>query len=87
MVRSWGALSFFLKNLLIMKAVGSTLMAIGLVITLITGFKYITKEKVVDIGNIEITANKKNRITWSPLLGLGVILFGGVVFFLGSKKN
>jgi hypothetical protein len=70
-----------------MKATGRTLMAIGLLITLVTGFKYITKEKVVEIGNLEITADKKHRISWSPLLGLGVVLLGGAIFFLGSKKN
>lgn len=61
-------------------------MIIGLLITLFTGFKYFTKEKVVDLGPIEITADKKHSVYWSPMVGVGVILLGGLVFMMGSKK-
>ena len=62
-------------------------MVIGLVITLITSFKFVTKEKIVDSGPVEITQDKKHGVSWSPLIGVGIIVIGGVVFFLGSKKQ
>lgn len=71
----------------LMKSTGTIIMVIGLVITLITGFKYVTKEKVVDIGPVEITQDKKHGVSWSPLIGVGIMVIGGVVFFLGSKKE
>jgi len=43
------------------KTIGIVIMVIGLVMTLYTGFNYVTREKVVDIGDIEITADKDNR--------------------------
>ncbi len=61
-------------------------MVIGLVMTLYTGFNYITREKVVDIGKIEITTDKNNTVSWGPFVGLGVIIIGGVVFLAGRKK-
>jgi len=61
-------------------------MVIGLVMTLYTGFNYVTREKVVDIGNIEITADKDKTVSWGPFLGIGVIVIGGVVFLAGRKK-
>ena len=61
-------------------------MVIGLLMTLYTGFNYVTREKVVDIGNIEITADKDNTVSWGPFVGLGVIVIGGVVFLAGRKK-
>ena len=61
-------------------------MVIGLVMTLYTGFNYVTREKVVDIGDIEITADKKNTVDWGPYVGIGVIVIGGVVFLAGRKK-
>ena len=61
-------------------------MIIGLLVTLFTGFKYFTKEKVVDLGSVEITANKKHSVNWSPMVGVGLILVGGVVYLMGSKK-
>ena len=61
-------------------------MVIGLVMTLYTGFNYVTREKVVDIGDIEITADKENTVNWGPYVGIGVIVIGGIVFLTGRKK-
>jgi len=68
------------------KTIGIIIMVIGLVMTLYTGFNYVTREKVVDIGGIEITADKDKSVSWGPFVGLGVIVIGGVVFLAGRKK-
>jgi hypothetical protein len=69
-----------------MKKIGMIILVIGLLITIFTGFKFITKEKVVDLGNIEITHNKKHSLAWSPLVGVAVMLVGGGVLLFGAKK-
>lgn len=68
------------------KIVGIVVVIIGLLMTLYTGFNYVTREKVVDIGNIEISADKERSVGWSPFIGIGIIVIGGVVFFAGKKK-
>jgi len=68
------------------KTIGIVIMVIGLVMTLYTGFNYVTREKVVDIGDIEITADKEKTVDWGPYVGIGVIVIGGVVFLAGRKK-
>ncbi|HSL87668.1 MAG TPA: hypothetical protein VK870_00010 [Ignavibacteriaceae bacterium] len=68
------------------KALGIVIMVIGLIMTLYTGFNYVTREKVVDIGNIEISADKEHTASWSPFIGIGIIVIGGVVFVAGKKK-
>lgn len=68
------------------KALGIVIMVIGLIMTLYTGFNYVTREKVVDIGNLEITADKEHTASWSPFIGIGIIFIGGVVFVAGKKK-
>jgi hypothetical protein len=70
-----------------MKKPGIIILAIGLLITLFTSFKFFTREKVVDIGKLEITANKKHDVSWSPYLGLAVMVVGGVMVAYGSKKE
>jgi hypothetical protein len=70
-----------------MRRAGIIIMAIGVIMAVYTGFNYITREKVVDIGELEITANKKNRVDWSPVVGLVVIAVGAGVFLLNAKKN
>jgi hypothetical protein len=51
-----------------------------------TGFNYVTTEKVVDIGPIEINAQKNNRVSWPPFVGLVLIVGGVVIISLDKKK-
>ena len=69
-----------------MKKVGIIIIVIGFALTIFTAITYFTKEKVVDIGKIEITANKAHHLNWSPLIGIAVMGLGGVFFWQGSKK-
>lgn len=69
-----------------LKTIGLTIAAIGLLMTLYTGFNYVTREKVVDIGSVQITRDKEHTASWSPLVGIGVMVIGGVVFLSGKKK-
>ena len=68
------------------KTIGLIIIAIGLIMTLYTGFNYVTKEKIVDIGSVEITADKDHTARWSPFIGIGIMLIGGVAFLYGKKK-
>ena len=63
------------------KTIGLIIIAIGLIMTLYTGFNYVTKEKIVDIGSVEITADKDHTASWSPFIGIGIMVIGGGVFF------
>jgi hypothetical protein len=69
------------------KSIGLAIAAIGLIMTLYTGFTYVTREKIVDIGRVEITADKDHTASWSPFIGVGIMLIGGVVFLYGKKSN
>ncbi len=68
------------------KTVGLVILVIGLLMTLYTGFNYVTREKVVDLGSIEITADKEHTTSWSPFIGIGVMVIGGVIYLSGKKK-
>jgi hypothetical protein len=68
------------------KTIGLIIIVIGLVMTLYTGFNYVTREKVVDIGSIQITKDKEHTANWSPFIGIGIMVIGGVVFLSDKKK-
>lgn len=70
-----------------MKRTGLIVLVIGLLITVFTGFNFMTREKVVDIGELEITQNKKHGITWSPIIGVVVIAIGGGIYLAGMSKK
>jgi len=67
-----------------MKNIGIVLAVVGLIMVLITGFNFVTKKKVVDIGNIEISKDENHSIQWSPVIGV-ILLVGGIVIFATNK--
>jgi uncharacterized membrane protein len=67
------------------KTLGIVLVAIGIAMMAYTGFNYVTTEKVVDIGPIEINAQKNNRVSWPPFVGL--VLIGGGIFVIVRDKR
>lgn len=69
-----------------MKITGITLILIGLVLTIVTAFTFFTKEKVVDLGKVEITRSKPHSLNWSPLIGIGIIGLGGIILWQSIKK-
>ncbi|NHB68837.1 hypothetical protein [Perlabentimonas gracilis] len=70
-----------------MRKIGIIIIGVGLLFTLITGFKFVTREKVVEIGNLNISRNKSHPIAWSPLLGVAIMTLGSTFFILGIKKR
>lgn len=60
-------------------------MVIGVILTLFTAVTFFTKKKVVDLGSLEITADKPHHVRWSPLIGIAIIGVGGVITLVSKK--
>ena len=70
-----------------MRITGIVLIVVGLISLAVGGISDTTKEKVVDLGPIQATAERHKTIPLPPLLG-GLALAGGVVLLIaGSKKR
>jgi len=69
-----------------MKSFGIVLIALGLIMMIYTGFNFVTKEKVVDLGPLEINKSTNHPVQWSPIVGI-VLLVGGIAIFVTSKKT
>ena len=69
-----------------MKKLGIFIVLLGLGLTVFTTVTFFTKEKVVDIGTIEITKDKPHDINWSPFVGIAVMAIGGFMIVKGKKK-
>ena len=66
---------------------GIILIVIGIVALAYQGITYTTREKVVDIGPIQMTEEKTKTIPLPPLVG-GVALVSGIVLVvMGNKKG
>jgi hypothetical protein len=70
-----------------MKTTGIVIFGIGLLMTVFTFFSYVTKEKVVDLGSLEINADKTHNVFWSPYLGIVVMVVGAGIFIYSAKAK
>ena len=69
-----------------MRTLGIIIVVIGIAMIVYTGFNYVTTEKVVDIGPIQINKEKNHPVQWSPVVGV-MLLLGGIVIFVYDKKK
>ena len=63
------------------KTLGLVLAIAGILMIIYTGFNYVTTEKIVDIGPLEISGDKNNYVQWSPYVG------GLLLTFLKNKST
>lgn len=66
--------------------VGVVLILLGVVGLALGGFSFTKKEKVLDIGPIEATADDKETVPIPPLLGVLAVV-GGVVLVATSARR
>ncbi len=62
------------------------LIAIGIAAFGYQGISYTTRETVVDIGPLTMTANRTRTIPLSPIVGVFALAGGIGLLFLGRKK-
>lgn len=70
-----------------MKTAGILLFIVGLLMTIYTGFTYVTQDKVLDVGGIELTKDDHHTVSWQPYVGIATMVIGGVTLVLGRKKS
>ena len=70
-----------------MRITGIVLIVIGVVSLAYGGISYTKREKVIDLGPIQATAERQKTIPLPPLLG-GLALAGGVALLIaGARKR
>jgi len=66
--------------------IGIILIVIGVVGFALGGFSFTKKEKVLDVGPIEATADDEKTVPIPPLLA-GIALVSGVVLVVASARK
>ena len=70
-----------------MKIAAIVLIVLGAISLAYGGISYTTREKVVDIGPIEATAERHKTLPLPPILGGVAVVAGIAMLFVGSKKS
>ena len=66
--------------------VGIVLIVIGIIALAYGGFSYTKREKVIDAGPLQVSADREKTVPLPPILG-GLCLVGGVVLVLAGNKR
>ncbi|MGD0280902.1 MAG: DUF3185 domain-containing protein [Dissulfurispiraceae bacterium] len=66
--------------------IGVILIVIGIVAFGYQGITYTTRDKVVDIGPIQVTAEKTKTLPLPPIVGAVALVGGIALLVMGSKK-
>jgi hypothetical protein len=69
-----------------MKAIGALLIVLGIIGLAYGGLTWTSREKVVDLGPVEVTQNKTKSLPLPPIAG-GICLVAGVILLVGSSRR
>jgi len=67
--------------------IGIILIALGIVAFAYQGISYTTREKVVDLGPVHMSADKTRTIPLTPIVGALALAGGVALLVVGSKKS
>ncbi len=65
---------------------GVVLIVLGALALAFQGIWYTEREKVVDVGPIEATAEREKRIPLPPIVG-GALIVGGIVMVIAGMRR
>ena len=74
------------KDEIMSKLIGIMFVVFGSLMLIWGSFTYTKKVKIVDAGDLHITADKQETINWPPYLG-GIFLISGILILINLKKS
>jgi uncharacterized membrane protein YidH (DUF202 family) len=69
-----------------MKTLGIVLVILGIAALAYQGIQYTSREKILDIGSLQVSANTKKNIPIPPIVG-GISLVAGIALILVDRKK
>jgi uncharacterized membrane protein YidH (DUF202 family) len=66
--------------------IGGILIAFGIIALAYQGITYTTREKAIDLGPLQVTRERTERIPIPPVLGALALVGGVVVLVMGSRR-
>ncbi len=66
--------------------IGIVLIVLGAMVFIYQGITYTSREKIIDIGPIQASAETRKTVPLSPLFG-GLAITGGIVMVIAGRKK
>jgi uncharacterized membrane protein YidH (DUF202 family) len=67
--------------------VGIVLVVLGVLALVYGGFRYTKREKVLDVGPVQASVDKKEHVPISPVVGGLAVVAGLVLVFAGRPRT
>ena len=67
-----------------LKTIGVLMLVVGVVMLIWTGFSYTKREKVIEAGPLQVSADRQKTVSWPPYAG-GLLVVGGVVVLVAGR--
>lgn len=70
-----------------LKAIGIILVVVGILALVVPSISFTKREKVLDLGPIQATADKQEHIPLSPILGVAALVVGAGLLVVGATRK
>jgi uncharacterized membrane protein YidH (DUF202 family) len=70
-----------------MKLIGVVLIVFGVLALAYGGFTYTKREKVIDLGPLQVNADHEKTVPIAPIAGIGAVVGGIALVLVGSKSR
>lgn len=70
-----------------LKTIGIVLIVLGILALVIPSIPFTKREKVLDLGPIQATADKQERVWLSPAVGTVVLVVGAGLLVVGATRK
>ena len=70
-----------------MKIIGICLIVVGVIALAFGGFSYTTRERVVDLGPLNVDAYKEHCLPVAPIAGVAALVGGIALVMAGAKSR
>ena len=70
-----------------MKVIGIVLVVLGIGVFIFQGIRTTKKEKVLDVGPVEITKHVERSDSWQLYAAGGIAVVAGLILVLASRKK
>jgi uncharacterized membrane protein len=70
-----------------MRIIGIVLIILGTLALAYQGFTYVTREKVVDVGPVQVTADREKTVWIPPVVGGVAVAAGAAMLIMGGRKT
>ena len=69
------------------RMIGIVLIVLGVVALAIGGIRYTSRDKVIDAGPLQVSADRHHTVPVSPIVGGLALVGGAVLLFAGSDRR